>query len=229
MPFRHDPGQPPFMVGVGVGMEKRDRQRLDPAGADIVDRLDRRRLVQFAHHLAARVHPLGMPRVSSSVARGVGLSITIQPNSGPGVQLFARCSMYSNPSVTRRPTRAPLPSSTAFVATVVPCRISDRSPGECRPRADLAHAFGHPDGLVLGRRRRLRLPGAAGGRIVQQKVGERPSDIDAKSHGAGLPDDVAAGAASGLNALSMQPSLSVQTDARGFQGNGRNGRRADAL
>ena len=71
----------------------------------------------------------GMPRVSASEASGSGLSMTIQPNSGPGVQDFARWRVYSNPSVTSRPTRAPLPSRTALVATVVPCRISEMSDG----------------------------------------------------------------------------------------------------
>ncbi len=71
----------------------------------------------------------GMPRVSSREASGAGLSMTIQPNSGPGVQDFARCSVYSKPCVTRSPTRAPFPSRTALVATVVPCSTSEMSDG----------------------------------------------------------------------------------------------------
>ncbi len=47
-----------------------------------------------------------MPRVSRSAASGSGFSITIQPNSGPGVQDFARCSVCSNPgSPAARPGR----------------------------------------------------------------------------------------------------------------------------
>ena len=72
----------------------------------------------------------GTPRVSRSEARGSGLSMTIQPNNGPGVHDLARWSMYSKPAVVSRPTRAPLPSRTALVATVVPCNTSEMSDGE---------------------------------------------------------------------------------------------------
>src|SRR6266508_2698425 len=62
-------------------------------------------------------------RVCSIAAGGSGLTIMIQPASGPGVQERARCRICLNPSVVIRPTFAPLPSSTALVATVVPCMM----------------------------------------------------------------------------------------------------------
>jgi hypothetical protein len=54
----------------------------------------------------------------------------IQPASGPGVCERARCRICLNPAVVIRPTRAPLLSSTAFVATVVPCTMLRNSAGE---------------------------------------------------------------------------------------------------
>ena len=62
-------------------------------------------------------------RVSASEAGGSGLIMMIQPASGPGVCERARCRICLNPTVVNRPTRAPFDSSTAFVATVVPCRM----------------------------------------------------------------------------------------------------------
>ena len=52
----------------------------------------------------------------------------IQPASGPGVCERARCRICWKPAVVIRPTRAPFDSSTAFVATVVPCRMFRMSP-----------------------------------------------------------------------------------------------------
>ena len=68
-------------------------------------------------------------RVSARVAGGSGFCMMIQPASGPGVCERARCRICWKPWVVIRPTREPLPSSTAFVATVVPCMMLPRSPG----------------------------------------------------------------------------------------------------
>src|SRR5579859_1732730 len=62
-------------------------------------------------------------RVSASDAGGSGLIMMIQPASGPGVCERARCRICLKPRVVISPTRAPFDSSTAFVATVVPCRM----------------------------------------------------------------------------------------------------------
>ena len=53
----------------------------------------------------------------------------IQPASGPGVCERARCRIWPKPWVVISPTRAPLDSSTALVATVVPWTTLPRSPG----------------------------------------------------------------------------------------------------
>src|SRR3954449_10640924 len=68
-------------------------------------------------------------RVSASEAGGAGLSMMIQAASGPGVWERARCRICLKPSVVIRPTRAPLDSSTALVATVVPWTTLPRSAG----------------------------------------------------------------------------------------------------
>ena len=68
-------------------------------------------------------------RVSASDAGGSGLTMMIQPASGPGVWERARCRICPKPWVVIRPTRAPLDSSTALVATVVPCTTLPRSAG----------------------------------------------------------------------------------------------------
>src|SRR6478736_2746236 len=68
-------------------------------------------------------------RVSASEAGGSGLIMMIQPASGPGVWERARCRICLKPCVVIRPTRAPLDSSTAFVATVVPWTTLPRSAG----------------------------------------------------------------------------------------------------
>src|SRR5580765_2789856 len=62
-------------------------------------------------------------RVSASDAGGSGLIMMIQPASGPGVCDRARWRICLKPVVVIRPTRAPFDSRTAFVATVVPCRM----------------------------------------------------------------------------------------------------------
>ena len=67
--------------------------------------------------------------VSDRSAGGSGFIMMIQPASGPGVWERARWRICLKPIVVMRPTRAPLPSSTAFVATVVPCMMLPRSPG----------------------------------------------------------------------------------------------------
>src|SRR5688572_25391612 len=68
-------------------------------------------------------------RVSSSAAGGSGLTMMIQPASGPGVWERARWRICPKPCVVTSPTRAPFASSIAFVATVVPCMTKPRSPG----------------------------------------------------------------------------------------------------
>ena len=68
-------------------------------------------------------------RVSSSAAGGSGLTMMIQPASGPGVWERARWRIWPKPCVVMSPTRAPLASSIALVATVVPCMTKPRSPG----------------------------------------------------------------------------------------------------
>ena len=60
--------------------------------------------------------------VSSSAASGSGLGQMIQPASPPGTNDLAICRTWRKPWVVTSPTRAPLPSRIAFVATVVPCR-----------------------------------------------------------------------------------------------------------
>src|SRR3954452_13586078 len=69
-------------------------------------------------------------RVSASSAGGSGLIMMIQPARGPGVCERARCRICLKPIVVIRPTRAPLLSSTALVATVVPCTMLRSSAGE---------------------------------------------------------------------------------------------------
>src|SRR4051794_8869122 len=59
-------------------------------------------------------------RVSARDAGGSGLTMMIQPASGPGVWDRARWRIWPNPRVVMSPTRAPLDSRTALVATVVP-------------------------------------------------------------------------------------------------------------
>ena len=67
-------------------------------------------------------------RVSASDAGGSGLTMMIQPASGPGVCERARWRICPKPRVVISPTRAPFDSSTAFVATVVPWRKFCSSP-----------------------------------------------------------------------------------------------------
>ncbi len=68
--------------------------------------------------------------VSSSAARGSGLGQMIQPARPPGTKERAIWSTWRKPWVVTSPTRAPLPSRIALVATVVPCRTWATSPSE---------------------------------------------------------------------------------------------------
>ena len=95
---RHDVAQRALVVGVGVGMHQRDRQRLDAGRAEIVDQRWSAAFRSSGLTTSPRAFiRSGMPRVSASEASGSGLSMLIQPNSGPGVQALARCSVYSKP------------------------------------------------------------------------------------------------------------------------------------
>src|SRR5690348_597676 len=60
--------------------------------------------------------------VCSRAASGSGFGQMIQPARPPGTNERAICRTCRNPAVVTRPTRAPLPSRIALVATVVPCR-----------------------------------------------------------------------------------------------------------
>ena len=79
--------------------------------------------------------------VSCRSASGSGLGQMIQPASPPGTYDRAICSTWRNPSVVTRPTRAPLPSRIALVATVVPCSTCAISRGST-PAA--AQTFARP-------------------------------------------------------------------------------------
>src|SRR6195952_3989040 len=76
-------------------------------------------------------------RVSDRSAGGSGLIMMIQPASGPGVCERARCRICLKPVVVISPTRAPLLSSTAFVATVVPCTMFCSSDGSIPASAQM--------------------------------------------------------------------------------------------
>src|SRR4030095_16102963 len=98
---------------------------------------------------------------------------------------------------------APLRSSSALVATVVPCATYSTAPGAtpavpssrwmpCRmPSEGSAGTDGsvatHPPGGGSRHGRALRDAQRAGSVVVQHEVGERPPDVDAKpiSHPAG--------------------------------------------
>ncbi len=105
----------------------------------------------------------------------------IQPASGPGVCERARCRICPKPWVVIRPTRAPLDSSTALVATVVPWTTLRRSRGlDAGLVADPPHAGEHALGRVGGGRRRLDPPLAVVLVVDEEQVGERPSDVHAQ-------------------------------------------------
>ena len=76
-------------------------------------------------------------RVSASEAGGSGLTMMIQPASGPGVCERARCRIWPKPRVVISPTRAPLDSSTALVATVVPWTTLPAPRGRCPASAQI--------------------------------------------------------------------------------------------
>ena len=93
--------------------------------------------------------------------------------------------MSVNPSVTISAVRAPLPSSNAFVATVIPCENDVTSAALDagaleRGRDRREHALG----LILRRRRRLCRDEPIPER--EDRVRERSPDVDAEQH-AGQP------------------------------------------
>ena len=69
------------------------------------------------------------PIVSSSGANKGFFTKVTQPPRPPGQNERATCKVSSNPEVVMRPTFAPRPVNTAFVATVVPCITSLISEG----------------------------------------------------------------------------------------------------
>src|SRR6202008_4783945 len=112
-------------------------------------------------------------RVPASEAGGSGLTMMIQPASGPGVCERARWRIWPKPWVVIRPTRAPLDSSTALVATAVPWTTL--------PRAAWG---GDASGAACGGTLRVRgvfpppMPVIAV--VDEEQVGERSSDVHAQ-------------------------------------------------
>ncbi len=81
-----------------------------PEAAELVDQPRSRHLDVERHHVrrVAFMRSRIAARIGEGDASGSSMSMMIQPNSGPGVQDLARCSVYSKPCVTSRPTtRAP--------------------------------------------------------------------------------------------------------------------------
>ena len=79
--------------------------------------------------------------VSSSAASGSGLGQMIQPARPPGTKDRAIWSTWRKPWVVTSPTRAPLPSRIALVATVVPWKTS---PTALRSMPAAAQAWSMP-------------------------------------------------------------------------------------
>ena len=106
----------------------------------------------------------------------------IHPARGPGVCERARWRICLKPCVVIRPTRAPFDSSTAFVATVVPCRMLRISPTPTPASSQMrcTPASTPSDGSARGRRRLhavLRRPALV---VHEVEVGERPADVHPK-------------------------------------------------
>ena len=73
------------------------------------------------------------------------------------------------------PVRAPLRSSSALVAVVVPCTITSTSAALRRGAGQRAL---HAAGLVGHRGRHLGHPHLAGGLVDEHQIGEGPADVD---------------------------------------------------
>jgi hypothetical protein len=56
--------------------------------------------------------------------------------------------------------------------------VRDGGPVDAGLLADLVNAVQDPDGLVVGRRRRLGPPGGPGALVDEQHVGEGTADVD---------------------------------------------------
>ena len=104
----------------------------------------------------------------------------MQPNRGPGVHASARWRIERNPSDVSRPTRAPRFSSTALVATVVPCRIVSRRSAETPAFAPMTRIpSSTPTGLIVWSAAAIFASQTlAGVGVVQQEVGERSAYVD---------------------------------------------------
>ena len=169
--------------GSRVGVQQADRDRLRLAGRRPPRRRARRHPVERAQH-AVRADALGraeaqLGRRRAARARprtaGRGRARAWRPSSTTSVK----------PSVATSAVRAPRPSSSALVATVIPWAKRSTSPG-CAPGA-LEHRARRrpctPSRLVVGRRRRL---GGVQRCAVDDEdgVGERAADVDAEEHAA---------------------------------------------
>ena len=120
-------------------------------------------------------------RVSASEAGGSGLIMMIHPASGPGVCDRARWRICLKPTVVISPTRAPFDSSTAFVATVVPCRMLRRSPTSIRASSQIRRTpFSTPCDGSAGVDGVLTRNCAPPFVTDQEEVGERATDVDSE-------------------------------------------------
>ena len=172
----------PLLVGrVGEGVDQADAQRLDalvPAALELGAGL---RLVELGDDLAVAADPPDHLDGVLQRRERLGLGPDDPAGEAAGHEGPRDLQHLPEPSVVTRPTRAPLPSRIALVATVVPCSTSPMSsrltPAAAQTRLDAAQ---HADRLVLGRGGRLGAMGRARRLVDEQDVGERASDVHAE-------------------------------------------------
>ena len=184
MQLLDDGGDLLLVAAVDVGVDERDRQRLDARGDQV---LDRSPATCVAVDRDERVCPRASirstaSRVSASDAGGSGLTMMIQPASGPG-RLRAREVQDLAEALGRdQPDARALGLEHGVGRDGRPVDdVAEVARARCRPRRRCARRrSARPRDGSRGRRRRLHAPLPVIAVVDQEQVGERPSDVHAQ-------------------------------------------------
>ena len=161
-----------LVIGVEIGVDEVDDERLGARRSRRFDRLPYLVLVEFRHHRAGSVDPLR--HLEAALARHDGLEAAEHaPRVGPGA-----------PAELQRVAKAPGGDEGAAHALALQHRVgADRGAVDhrleaARRLAERGQARHEAVRLVRGRRRHLGDAHAAGGWVHQQQVGEGAADVD---------------------------------------------------
>ena len=173
---------PPFVLVVGVGVDQRDRQRLDVLRAQRLQLLPQVRLIERPHDLALGAHALvGLDRARQRRHRQ--RLVVDHPAAEAARHEAARDLQHLAVTLGRDQTAARAGAGQDRVGRNRRAvhHVVDLVRVDPGTLADAGDAVEHANRLVGRRTRHLGGPGLSGGFIDEQQVGEGSAHVDAQS------------------------------------------------